>query len=466
MARYQETVHWHEGLFLRPHHLQYFQRGVFSQLRADRSLLNCYPYGVSELEIAEDALSNFMVKLDRLEALLPSGLEISMPGNAEIPPLNVKAIAEQRREPFTIHLAAPLWAASLPNVCDSSDGEWQRRLYKTRDKGVFDENSGDNEQFLTLRQVNARLVVDGESMSDLETMPILRIIPVFGEGAAPTLRLDRRFFPPCLGTSGCLDLANLVSDLIEQLSGYREELLAGLRRSGYTSEALTGPQAERILQLRSLNVYTARISSLLKTGRCSPFAIYLELRGLIGELAALMPQRDLHDVSEYDHDNCQPVFTELASRIRNLTCQENGSYVKMPFVWDEAARCFAADLTEECIIKAEDFYLSVQCDENSGKLISLVEAGDQFKLTARSLAGARVRGVKLKEERYPPPVLPPMHNVIWFKLRRSESLQTWNKIKDEMKMALACSQEIFPQLKATLYGTVFGSAQQAEVKSK
>ena len=466
MARYQESIHWHEGLFLRPHHLQYFQRGIFAQLRADRSLLNCYPYGISELEIAEDALSNFMVKLERLEALLPSGLEISMPGNAEVPPLNVKAIAEQRREPFTVYLAAPLWTASMPNTCDSTEGEWQRRIYKIRDKGVFDENSGDNEQLLTLRQVNARLVVEGENMSDLETVPILRIIPVFGDGAAPTLKLDRHFFPPCLVSSGCLELTNLISDLVEQLSAFREELLAGLRRSGYNAEALTGSQAERILQLRSLNVYTAKISSLLKTGRCSPFAIYLELRGLIGELAALMPQRDLYDVSDYNHDKCQPVFTEIASRIRNLTSQENGSYVKMPFAWEESSRSFAADLTEECIIKAEDFYLAIQCDENSGKLIALVEAGDQFKLTAKSLAGARVRGVKLKEERYPPPVLPPMHNVIWFKLRRSESLQTWNKIKDELKMALACSQELFPQLKATLYGTVFASAQQSEAKPK
>lgn len=465
MARYQESVHWHEGLFLRPQHLQMLQRGLLSQARADRSLLNFYPYGVGELELAEDALANFVVKLDRLEAILQSGLEISMPGNAEIPPLNMKAIAEQRREPLLILLAVPIWTASQPNVCDSDDGEIQRRVYKTRETKVFDENNGENEQSITVRKINARLVIEGDNVSDMETIPLLRVIPSFEDGVAPSIKLDRRFIPPCLSMSGSLELANMVSSLLEQLSGYREELLAGLRRAGFTPDNLSGPQAARILQLRSLNVYIGRMESMLSAGRCSPYQIYLELGSLIGELAALMPLRDLHEVAPYNHDNCQPVFSELIARIRNLTCQESGSYVKIQFAWDEALKCLTADLTEEHIMKAEDFYLAVQCDESSAKLISLIEAGDQFKLTAKSAAGARVRGVKLKEERYPPPVLPPMHNVIWFKLRRAESVQTWNRIKEELKIALACSQEIFPQLKASLYGTVF-STQNGEAAKK
>ena len=62
----------------------------------------------------------------------------------------------------------------------------------------------------------------------------------------------------------------------------------------------------------------------------------------------------------------------------------------------------------------------------------------------------------LKEERYPPPVLPPLQNFVWFSVRRMESPRIWGDIRDGHVAAIACSPQAFPELKAWLYLTVYG----------
>ena len=74
-------IHWCEGLFLQPHHLQGMQRNFLEESVAQRRLLCNYPYGLIESRISDDQLENFRVSFDRLRAIMPSGLEIDFPGN-------------------------------------------------------------------------------------------------------------------------------------------------------------------------------------------------------------------------------------------------------------------------------------------------------------------------------------------------------------------------------------------------
>ena len=47
-----EQVHWHEGLFLQPHHLQMMQRQVIDQFGAERGLAMPYPWGLIEYRLS------------------------------------------------------------------------------------------------------------------------------------------------------------------------------------------------------------------------------------------------------------------------------------------------------------------------------------------------------------------------------------------------------------------------------
>ena len=56
--RFEEDVHWTDGLFLQPHHLQRMQYALHSRLRAERAALTPFPYGLVDFEIDEPAASS------------------------------------------------------------------------------------------------------------------------------------------------------------------------------------------------------------------------------------------------------------------------------------------------------------------------------------------------------------------------------------------------------------------------
>ena len=59
-------VHWHEGLFLQPHHLQTMQHYFLERFGSERRLGYIFPYGVIDMKLSADALENMLVRFDRL----------------------------------------------------------------------------------------------------------------------------------------------------------------------------------------------------------------------------------------------------------------------------------------------------------------------------------------------------------------------------------------------------------------
>src|SRR3954453_12888306 len=84
-------IHWHEGLFLQPHHLQTMQRQLIDAATAERRLAWPYPYGVVESKLSSDALSNMLVQFDKLRLIMPSGTVVDVPDSADLPPLDIKS---------------------------------------------------------------------------------------------------------------------------------------------------------------------------------------------------------------------------------------------------------------------------------------------------------------------------------------------------------------------------------------
>ena len=95
-------VHWHEGLFLLPHHLQRIQRSLSESASAERRLKWAYPYGLVEARLSNDDLENMRLRFDRLHAIMPSGQEVRFPQDAELPVVDIKqAFESQGGSPFT-----------------------------------------------------------------------------------------------------------------------------------------------------------------------------------------------------------------------------------------------------------------------------------------------------------------------------------------------------------------------------
>ena len=86
-------IHWQEGLFLQPHHLQRMQKSIDDILAAERRLAWPYPFGIIEARLSRDELENKRVRFDKLRAIMPSGVEVNYPVAAELPSLDIPGLA-------------------------------------------------------------------------------------------------------------------------------------------------------------------------------------------------------------------------------------------------------------------------------------------------------------------------------------------------------------------------------------
>ncbi|MFN0131657.1 MAG: type VI secretion system baseplate subunit TssK [Phycisphaerales bacterium] len=448
-----EPIHWHEGLFLQPHHLQGLQRSMDELVWSERRLRMAYPYGLVEARLSNDALENMLVQFDKLKVVMPSGVVVDVPDGADLPALDIKRAFAAGSGSFSVSLGVPLWYAGRANTIDAGAGDdWRtKRVYKVAEVKRWDENTGENPQPVQVRRINARLLLDADDRTDLEVMPLVRIAHGVGEGVGLP-RQDPAFVPACLmlGASGAL--RELARDLSNQVEASRKELVVQLTRAGFSVDNMRGVQFEQMLRLRTLNRFSARLPSLVAAPGVTPFEMYLELRELLAELAALRPERDLFEAPKYDHDNPAVSFGDLSSKIRQLLRGAVGpSFLKEPFRREEDY--LVADVKEEYLKRANEYFLGIKSKEDPRAVAGLVEDVDKFKLMARSMIRRQVWGVKLVEERHPPLELPAQTGLSYFRLMRTES-RMWEKVAEEKAIAARWLGSESSDFELMLYMTV------------
>lgn len=447
-------VHWHEGLFLQPQHLQAMQRHQQAGSVAMRRTLLSYPYGLVEAKLSSDALSNMLVRFDSLHVVMRSGVEVRFPGNAELPPLDIKERFETGSGTFNILLGVPVWYNTRGNAIEPGGQEdWRsKRMFRVSETERLDDNTGENAQPIALRYINARLMFPDEDQTDMETIPLLRVTRAAGEDVGLP-RSDPNFIPACMLLNGNTMLRDLVRDLSNAVEASRRELVVQMTRAGFSVESMRGQQFQMMLRLKTLNRFSARLPHLAVAPAVTPFEMYLELRELLGELAALHPDRDPFEVAAYNHDEPAIAFLELAEKVRAMLKPLKGDvFRKIPFTLDDGV--LVANLSDDDLTVPNEYFLGIRSSEDPRAMAALVEDEDKFKLMTRSMVQHRIRGVKLKEERHPPVQLPSETGLHYYRLLRSESKRMWDQISQEKVAAIWWPGLDTTDFRITLYMTV------------
>ena len=447
-------IHWHEGLFLQAHHLQRSQKAFVDAISAERRLSWAFPYGVIEARLNPDDLENMRIRFDRLRAIMPSGIEVNYPAEAELPSIDIKQSFATSGGVLNIFLAVPLWFDARANTVESGSATDARAkvLYRLNEVECADENTGENPKPLLMRRINARLLLESEDPSDLEVIPLLRVVRATGQDVGLP-RQDSEYSGPCIVLNGSPVLMELVRDLASQVEASRKELVIQLTRGGFSLENLRGVQFEQIMRLRTLNRFSARLPSLAEAPNVSPFFMYLELRELLGELTALHPDRDVFDVPAYDHDNPYLVFGELSAKIRSLLRGTVApTYMKVPFT--NVAEIQTAVFEDKHFALPNDYFLGIETKEDPRGLVNLVENPDEFKLMPKSMTSRAIRGVLLKEERFVPLELPAKAGLHYFRLLRSVSTRAWDQIQAEKAAVIRWPDEGVSDFQISMYMTL------------
>ena len=449
-------IHWSEGLFLQPHHLQRMQRNLGTRVAEERRRFTPFPYGVVEARLSRDELENKRIRFDRLHAVMPSGLEVNYPENAELPSLDVAQAFAKGSGSFTVLLGVPLWQNARANTVsqDTTTDTRAKLLFRVGEAECVDENTGENPKPVQIRKINSRLMFDQEDPSDMEVLPLLKIVRAAGEDVGLP-KEDPEFVPPCLLLGGSRVLREMVRDLVAQVEASRKELVVQISRGGFSIDTMRGVQFEQVVRLRTLNRYSARLPSMVQAGAITPFQMYLELRELLGELAALHPDRDEFECAAYNHDNPFLCFQEISTKIRShLRGAVAPSFLKLPF--KDVSGVLTANFSDEHFTQPNAYLLGIKTKTDPTALARYVEDGDRFKLMPLSLVTRAIRGIELKEERHPPLELPAASDLHYFRLERSASARMWQQIQMEKAAAVRWtgSELDWSDANFTLYMTV------------
>jgi type VI secretion system ImpJ/VasE family protein len=450
-------IHWYEGLFLQPHHLQAMHRHLWEEVVGERRHRWAYPYGVLDMGVSDADLENHRLHFDKLHVIMPSGLEVQVPENADVPSVDIKEALAASHGSLKVRLGVPIWQATGRNVLGEREDWRTKRLYRVAEVDKVDENTGTNSQVLRVRKINARLLFEGDDESDLEVLPLLKIFLAPGEDQGYP-RPDPTYVPPCLVLAGSPKLRELVRDITSRVLARRTELVLQTTRGGFAIGNLRGVQLEQVLRLRTLNRWGALLDSLRNVlGAVAPLEMYIYLRQLLAELTALHPERDLFEVPPYHHDDPFPVFDELARKIRMLI--EGGvvpTFLKVPFARDESFSGMCAVLDEEALSRPNEYYLAIKTNMDPKQLALLVEDPDKFKLMPRALVRQRIYGVKLTYEPHPPVELPAEIGLTYFRLARHESGRMWERVVQEKALAATWPDADASDFSLTLYMPVPG----------
>ncbi|UCC28846.1 MAG: type VI secretion system baseplate subunit TssK, partial [Phycisphaerales bacterium] len=207
-------VHWSEGMFLRPHHLQAGQRWVETVINTGLDSLRPYAWGFVRVSIASEPLENFTLRLDECVVRMKDGTWVEIPENTEVEPLDIQQALEAASGPLDVCLGIPQIQAVRANTVSLERPELTDGTPRYEPHPVVkrDENTGENPQTVYVRRMRGRLFVAGDDMTGYETVRVGSIVRTDRPGSVP--ELDLLGAGPLLAIQADAGLSRLITSLV------------------------------------------------------------------------------------------------------------------------------------------------------------------------------------------------------------------------------------------------------------
>jgi type VI secretion system protein ImpJ len=321
-------VHWYEGLFLRPHHLQAADR-YWTELLHTSSRWNCaYDYGLYAFEFSKEALANHQIDVQVLKARLRDGTVVDLelgqqPDRLDLKPSigEVSNLVAQLDEAFEqqsmvrVYLAVPKLKLGRNNTA-TRDQDGSTRYCETR-LMVADENRGGHEQQVQLRELNIKLVLSTQDLTGYELLPIAQIKRASEGEASPELDVD--YIPPVLTINSWSALGSDIVRALFDIIGRKMEVLSQqIINRGMGRDSQDPGDLDRISMLEKLNEAFATLSILAFAQTIHPLVAYTELCRILGQLSIFTPERRADNIPAYDHEDLARIFREIKRRIEEI----------------------------------------------------------------------------------------------------------------------------------------------------
>ncbi len=306
-AAVPDAVQWSEGMLLAPQHFQQdAKRGEMAanyRLRATRP----FAWGVREIAFDPDAPAEGLVRLGRLDALMPDGLIVAFPHDVE----GEEALEIGLNEGETAGIKGDVWihVGVAAHSGEAAGSGALRRFVSVEGAPEKDENDEALEETVARLRPRLRLFASASPRLKLPNIQSIPIASFRREGKAARM-LD--YAPPCLKVRGGTLLHEAASGVV---SAVRQAIdtITGSQRSPEAAGLYLS--ADPLDGARVLMPPLPRLAALIDSEEAPPFELYLALCDMLGAAATLDHDLAPPTAMPYDHRGALACFRDVASRI-------------------------------------------------------------------------------------------------------------------------------------------------------
>ena len=437
-------IHWSEGMFLRPHHLQAAQRWLETVVASGFDSLRPFSWGFVDLEVAQEPLENFTLRLDGCSARLKDGTWIHIPSNTQVEPFSFQEQLEASEGgAIDIYLGVPQMqevranSISLENP-DLVDGTPRFEPHPIMRR---DENTGKNPQMVYVRRMRGRLFTGADEMTGYEVLRVGTIRRSDRPGALP--ELDAMGAGPLLAIQAHAGVSALVRSLADQIEAKDEVLAREAREHRMMFADGVAANTEHLLKVHVLNEVRAQMRALLQCPLLHPYDVFVLLARMVGHLSVFHDELVPAALPSYDHDSPGESLEELRKRIVVLLeAMRPMAYVERRFARKKDARGkegLEVDLDRSWIDRNLEMYVALESDEmDINELERFVYNKLNLKLAsptrAPRIANIAVRGLRLEIKSVPPGTLPRRAALHYFKINKTmgaDRTDYWRECEQE-----------------------------------
>lgn len=430
----QQQIYWYSGVYLQPQHLQSTDLHHHYLLSRHRQMAQPWNQGLIHCDFNADTLVNFTLKIESLQALLPSGEYLEYPGNCQLQPRQFHDSWKQLEKPFTLWLALRRFDPGHVNVGDSPNSRW---LKTEEERAMKDVYFNGPECAVSRIVYNVQILTDDEKKAvvDCECLPLTRL-----RYDNNRVIIDPEFCPPLVVLSGSRILKNLLDGIYAELAN-RAHQFEEYKRPELLKEA-SRTDLTQLLAMRSLNRTLPLLHLYCQTPTLHPWPIYGLLAQLIGELSSFCEPCSFSGewagegalLQPYDHFSLYDCFasarTLLIALLNNLTLEENTWISLIP----DEQRIFRGSLQSLPLQKDGAVLLLLRSEQ----LATIDPAlSDSFKVAPESTIATLIQhalpGVSASWLTPTPRGVPNRKDSFYFMLNQQDSL--WKSIEQQRNIA-------------------------------
>lgn len=426
----EPIVHWREGMFLCPQHMQAFARELGARVHRGESVGRPGSHGLLSIQVNETELAQDVFLLDRAEIVFGDGTLANFPLTATV---EKRSFAEHfTGTELDVYLGIASRRENIPVV---EEGSTEAR-YEVYPKKQYDENIRDSERQLEFRKIVGRLFFGDEKRGDYECVHIARLIRV--GRPEPHSELCPTFVPPILACGASQVLVRRMKKITAGLRAQARDLSTRVPSMSALSSVEKGADISGLIKLQAVNSCLGGLEQLARVGEIHPFDAYVWLANAIGELSIFGGDRVCPDLPPYDQDSLTDCFDEALRVLEALTLSEVAvPYDTANFQKDPMREGFyIGTIPTDWLEGHPMFYLGVEMGVEPEKIVELVAGGVKLVPEGeieRVLQGV-VPGIAMTHVRQPPMAFPKPPGQHYFKIEtEGVNRALWQLVLQERK---------------------------------